>query len=63
MAADAADMISAAVNSDLAALADRLAAKARTLAEARAENSALTRLSDPLRWRKAALLWPLFTKG
>jgi hypothetical protein len=56
-------MISAAVNSDLAALADRLAAKARTLAEAQAENAVLARRSDPVRWRRAALLWPLFAKA
>ena len=56
-------MISAAFNAASAALADRLAAKARALAEARTENAVLARRGDPLRWRKAALLWPLFTKG
>jgi len=41
------------------ALATRLAAKARALAEARAA----TRPTEPSRWRRAVLLWPLFTKG
>lgn len=41
----------------------RLAARARALAEAHAERRALARRGDPRRWRRAALLWPLFTKG
>ena len=56
-------MISAEANPDFAGLAARLAAKARTLAEAHAERTALARRSDPTRWRKPGLLWPLFTKG
>ena len=55
-------MISAAIP-DFAALAKRLETKARKLAEARAESMALARRGNPLRWRKAALLWPLITKG
>ena len=39
-----------------AALAARLTAKARRLAEAHARN----RRDDPRRWRRPALLWPLF---
>lgn len=46
-----------------AALARRLAAKAGSLAEAKAENAAHERRGDPARWRKARLLWPLITKG
>ena len=56
-------MISAETSPDFASLAVRLAAKARALAEAHAERNALARRSDPARWRKAGLLWPLFTKG
>ena len=56
-------MISAEIRPDFAALAARLAAKARALAEAQAEHTVLARRSDPARWRKAGLLWPLFTKG
>jgi hypothetical protein len=41
------------------ALAARLAAKARALAEARAATSH----AEASRWRRAVLLWPLFTKG
>ena len=37
----------------------RLAAKARTLAEARAEEARRAARRDPWRWRKARLLWPL----
>lgn len=43
----------------LDSLATRLAARARRLAEARAAS----RKAGAGRWRKAALLWPLFTKG
>ncbi len=52
-------MITATTRPDFASLAG----KARALAEAHAEHSVLARRSDPTRWRKAALLWPLFTKG
>lgn len=41
-----------------AALAQRLAAYARTLAQARAENALRARHKDPWRWRDARLLWP-----
>lgn len=47
-----------AASADFAALAARLTAKARALAEART-----ARRDDPRRWRKARLLWPLFAKG
>lgn len=42
--------------------AARLAAKARTLAQAATEDRWRERRNDPARWRRAALLWPLFTK-
>lgn len=41
-------------------LAERLAERAARLAAARAEDMARIRRSDPRRWRKAGLLWPLF---
>ena len=41
----------------------RLAAKAASLAEAKVERDALARRNDPSRWRRAALVWPLFAKG
>jgi len=41
------------------ALAVRLTRHAETLAKARGELRA--RRADPQRWRKARLLWPLFT--
>lgn len=45
---------------DFSALAARLAERARTLALARAAGS---RLDAGAHWRRAALLWPRFTKG
>ena len=41
----------------------RLTAKAETLARAAAENRLRAARSDPARWRRAALLWPLFTRN
>lgn len=38
----------------------RLVARARLLAEARLARFALAQRRDPRRWRRAALLWPLF---
>lgn len=43
---------------DFEALAQRLAAKAETLAKAR-----IARRYTRQRWRNARLLWPLFTGG
>lgn len=54
-------MISATL--DLTTLAARLSQKARILAEAQVADSRLARSGSARRWRKAALLWPLFTKG
>ncbi len=45
------------------ALAARLTAKAKAIATAAAQSRSLSRRTDPRRWRTAALLWPLFTKG
>lgn len=46
----------------IAGLAGRMIARAQALAEARAESAIARRRGDPARWRKAGLLWPLFTK-
>ncbi|MEO0061495.1 MAG: hypothetical protein RLZZ08_55 [Pseudomonadota bacterium] len=43
-------------------LAARLASHAAQIAAAAAESSLRARRADPLRWRMAGLLWPLFTK-
>ena len=56
-------MIAAQVESPPERLARQLAARAAALAAAHAESSARKRHGDPARWRKAALLWPLFTEG
>ncbi len=56
-------MISARLDVRFDAFAVRLAQKARAVAEARAESVKLARKGSPSRWRRAALLWPLFTKG
>lgn len=55
-------MILARFAPDLDAFAKRMAARAGQLAQARIENAEAERRGDPLRWRKARLLWPLFTK-
>ena len=47
----------------LAGLTARLTARAESLAKAHSARTDLARRSDPARWRRAALLWPLFTKG
>jgi len=44
------------------ALVARLAAKAETIAGARAEARLRSRRRDARRWRLAGLLWPLFAK-
>lgn len=56
-------MISARFESRFDVFAARLAQKARAVAEAQAESVKLARKGSPSRWRRAALLWPLFTKG
>lgn len=55
-------MIAAQPETRFEQLAARLAARARALAEARARRLALARRGDPARWRRAGLIWPLFTK-
>lgn len=42
-------------------LAARLVRKARRLALAHAQNRRRALLRDPARWRRADLVWPLFT--
>ncbi|MFM5918212.1 MAG: hypothetical protein ACKOOL_11865 [Novosphingobium sp.] len=44
-------------------LAARLVEQARLIAESRAQERRLARTDPAARWRKAALLWPQFTKG
>jgi hypothetical protein len=43
-------------------LSKRLADRAGQLARAVIESRLRARRADPLRWRKAGLLWPLFIK-
>ena len=54
-------MISAEI-SGRESFAARLAARARKLAQARAETLLRARRNDAWRWRKPGLLWPLFGK-
>lgn len=56
-------MIGARIERQSARLAENLARKAASLATAHAEARRRTARADPLRWRMARLLWPLFTKG
>ncbi|MCT2399204.1 hypothetical protein [Novosphingobium mangrovi (ex Huang et al. 2023)] len=50
-------------SADFGALAARLIQHARTLANAHLQTRALAARNDETRWRRAGLLWPLFTKG
>lgn len=54
-------MISNDASKAFAAVAARLEALARAIAVARAEAQVLARRGDPVRWRRARLLWPTFT--
>lgn len=54
--------MSATNRNAMAALAERLTAKARTLATAHAAMRRRKLRNDPGRWRDARALWPLFTK-
>jgi hypothetical protein len=56
-------MIEADAAKAIAALATRLRARARTLAEARAGWAWEDRRDDAPPWRKAQFVWPLFVKG
>jgi hypothetical protein len=44
------------------ALLARLTQAARRIGETQAAERLLARRNDPNRWRRAALLWPLFAK-
>lgn len=46
----------------MSAAFDRFAARLFDRAKALAAERALARRGDPRRWRRAALLWPLFGK-
>ena len=48
---------------NFAAFAARLTQRARTLATAHLQARVLAAQGDETRWRRADLLWPLFTKG
>ncbi len=51
------------MTSNFAELSARLIERAKLIAEARAASLRLARTDPAARWRKAALLWPQFTKG
>lgn len=53
----------AIVSDSFAQIAAQLTEQARLIASARAEELRLARSNPAARWRKAALLWPQFTKG
>ncbi len=60
VAAGAADVISAKAQPDFEALATALEAMAGDLAAAHAQAAADAQAQDPIAWRDAARLWPLF---
>ncbi|MBD3730718.1 MAG: hypothetical protein IE933_13540 [Sphingomonadales bacterium] len=53
-------MIESRTEPSPASFVERLAAKARALAEARGATLIAERRRDPARWRNARLLWPFF---
>lgn len=50
-------------SSNAAAVFARLIIQARRIGTASAASRTLVRRDAPRRWRRASLLWPLFTKG
>ena len=56
-------MISANLDPGLAGLAERLVARAAKMAAARRDAILAARRDGAGHWRKARLLWPLFTQG
>ena len=56
-------MISAQPQPAFDELANQLATMAEALAVAGAQNAQLAQSADPLRWRDASLVWPLFTSS
>ncbi|MXO91222.1 hypothetical protein GRI41_10335 [Altererythrobacter aquaemixtae] len=63
MAQNAPDVISAQISKGALDVTRRLAARAKRIAIAHGENAIRSHRSDPSRWRKARLLWPLFRKA
>ena len=55
-------MIRARTDTAFARIAAGLIARARALGQARAASRALIARGDSRRWRRAALLWPLFAR-
>ena len=51
------------MTTSFAELSARLIERAQVIAQARAEELRLARTDPEARWRRAALLWPQFTKG
>jgi hypothetical protein len=62
LAADARRVIEARMAQASADFAARLTARAAKLAQAYGAALLRGRRDDPTRWRRAALLWPLFTR-
>jgi hypothetical protein len=54
-------MITAQPQPSFDSLITQLEAQAEALAVAGAQNAQLAQGADPLRWRQASLVWPLFT--
>ena len=55
--------VAAHMSDSFTVLSAKLVEKARLIAVSRAEELRLARTDPAARWRKAALLWPQFTKG
>ena len=56
-------MITAQPSPSLDDLVTQLTQQAAALAEANARSAQLASRQDPVRWREASLVWPLFTSS
>ena len=56
-------MITATPQPDFDELTSQLAAMAEALAVARAQSAQLAKGAEPIHWRQASLVWPLFTSS
>jgi len=57
------DFLTAQPNPPMGTLLSALTEQAATLATAQAQNALLEQTGDPIRWRTASLVWPLFTSS
>ena len=57
------DFLTAQPNPPIATVLNALTDQAAALATAQVQNAHLEQSGDPIRWRTASLVWPLFTSS